>query len=508
MFINNFSITSKIMSLCAVLVVMILVGVLVYVIPLISRHLEAEKVLASRHLVETVYQLISEYNARVVSGEFTLEESQKRAKKRIENLRYGSNDYFWINDMTPTMVMHPLKPEMNGKNLVDIKDPNGKQLFVAFVDVCREKSEGSVHYVWDKEGKPTPKVSYVKLYKPWGWIIGTGTYIDDIDKDVSIIRWKVLGGTLFILVIITLLTFMIGTKISAPLKKAVVVLDSMATGDLRLTIESVSTDETGKLLHAMKTMQSRVTEVVAGIQSAAENVASGSKQLTASAQHLSHGASEQAVSAEEISSSMKEMVSSINQNTENALQTDKIAFKSAIDAKEGGTAVIDTVSAMRAIAGKITIIEEIARQTNLLALNAAIEAARAGEHGKGFAIVASAVRKLAERSQNAAIEISQLSTKSVAIAELAGEKLKMMIPDIQRTAELVQEINTSSKEQDSDAEKVNHAVQQMDRVIQQNSNAAEEMASTSEELAGNAERLKESISFFKIINRGKPHNSV
>lgn len=199
---------------------------------------------------------------------------------------------------------------------------------------------------------------------------------------------------------------------------------------------------------------------------------------------------------------MEEMSSSIKQNADNASQTEKISNKSASDAREGGKAVNETVAAMKEIATKISIIEEIARQTNLLALNAAIEAARAGEHGKGFAVVASEVRKLAERSQTAAGEISELSGRSVQVAEAAGQMLTAILPDIQRTAELVQEISASSKEQDAGADQINRAIQQLDQVIQQNASAAEEMASTTEELAGQAEQLKTTIAFFSLDTHG------
>jgi methyl-accepting chemotaxis protein len=294
------------------------------------------------------------------------------------------------------------------------------------------------------------------------------------------------------------LSFLVGSRISKQLNRAVAALNSMAEGNLSVDIQSDSKDETGNLLYAMKTMQGRMSEVVAKVQSAADNVASGSQQLSATAQQLSQGATEQAASAEEISSSMEEMTSSIHHNTDNSTQTEKIAKMSASDAKEGGRAVNETVVAMKSIAAKISIIEEIARQTNLLALNAAIEAARAGEHGKGFSVVASEVRKLAERSQAAAGEINTLSTRSVQVAETAGEMLDKMVPDIQKTSELVQEISVSSKEQDTGAEQISKAIQQLDSVIQQNASASEEMSSTSDELYGQAENLKDVISFFRI----------
>lgn len=276
-------------------------------------------------------------------------------------------------------------------------------------------------------------------------------------------------------------------------------------GDLTMPVESAQQQDTG-VYAAMKAMIEKLRQVVGEVMSTADNVATGSRELSSSAMQMSQGATEQAASVEEISSSIEEMASSIRQNSYNAMQTEKISNKSSSDAIEGGKAVIETVAAMKEIAIKISIIEEIARQTNLLALNAAIEAARAGEHGKGFAVVASEVRKLAERSQTAAAEISSLSSRSVAIAEQAGDMLTRIVPDIQKTSELVQEITASSKEQDTGADQINKAIQQLDQVIQQNASASEEMASTSEELSSQAELLQHSISFFTID--GQKHHSM
>jgi methyl-accepting chemotaxis protein len=294
------------------------------------------------------------------------------------------------------------------------------------------------------------------------------------------------------------LGLLIARAITRPINEAVSVANALSQGDLTISVVSNSKDETGQMMSAISTMVDKLKHVVSDCMGAADNVASGSQELSATAQQLSQGATEQAASAEEISSSMEEMTSSIKQNSDNSSQTEKIAIKSAADAKEGGKAVTETVAAMKEIATKISIIEEIARQTNLLALNAAIEAARAGEHGKGFAVVASEVRKLAERSQAAAGEISTLSTRSVQVAEDAGQMLNKMVPDIQKTSELVQEISASSKEQDTGAEQISKAIQQLDSVIQQNASASEEMASTSEELSSQAEQLKDTISFFRI----------
>ncbi|MEO8766557.1 MAG: methyl-accepting chemotaxis protein [Ginsengibacter sp.] len=240
---------------------------------------------------------------------------------------------------------------------------------------------------------------------------------------------------------------------------------------------------------------SKLKELISFVQVASDNISAASTQMNSSSQQMSEGATEQAASAEEVSSSMEQIASSIQQNTDNALQTEKIAIKVAEDIIEGNKAVAHTVQSMKEIADRISVIGDIARQTNLLALNAAVEAARAGDYGRGFAVVASEVRKLAERSQVAALEINNLSKAGVIIAEKSGKLLEEIVPEIQKTSRLVQEISLSSIEQNTGANEVNKALQQLNEVIQQNAATSEEMAASSEELSSQAEQLKDVISF-------------
>jgi len=270
--------------------------------------------------------------------------------------------------------------------------------------------------------------------------------------------------------------------------------DSIAHGDLSCKIELASKkDGLGK---ALQYMSESLKQIIGEVQKTTETVSVGAAQMASTSQKLAENSSEQASAAEETASSIEEMTANIRQNTDNSIETEKIATQAADDAREGGMAVRETLVSMKEIAEKIMIIEEIARQTNLLALNAAIEAARAGDHGKGFAVVAAEVRKLAERSQVAAGQIGELSKNSMSVAESAGSRLETMLDNIQKTAELVQEISAASREQDSGAEQINRSIQQLDNVIQQNASASEEMASTAEELTIQSQQLADMVSFF------------
>lgn len=303
------------------------------------------------------------------------------------------------------------------------------------------------------------------------------------------------------LVIATFLSLMISRVITGGINKGVALAETVARGDLTVEVDQAllgQKDEIGHLARSLQQMVEQLRDIIGDVIAGADNISSASQEMSSTSQQLSQGASEQASSAEEISSSMEEMVSNIQQNTDNAMQTEKIALQAVEGIRKGSERTDVAVKSMKEIASKVSIIGDIAYQTNMLALNAAVEAARAGEHGKGFAVVAEEVRKLAERSQIAAEEIDVLSVNGVDVAEAASKQLAEIVPEIERTAKLVQEIAAASMEQNSGADQVNNAIQQLNQVIQQNAAASEEMASSSEELSSQAEQMKDVVSYFDI----------
>jgi methyl-accepting chemotaxis protein len=461
-----------------------------------------EKELKTRHLVEVAQGTLAYYHQLSQQGKLSEKEAREAAIAAVKQLRYEKNDYFWLNDMHPTMIMHPFKPELDGTDISDYKDPNGKRLFSEMVDVVRRDGAGFVYYSWPKPGftQPVRKVSYVVGFAPWNWVIGSGIYLDDVDAMFARQLRRSLLLLALIIGVFAIAVWRIASMITRPLggepAEIAAIAEKIARGEVCIAFDP--TRAANGVYGSMKNMAERIAEVVGTVQSASGNIAAGAQQLSSSAGEMSQGASEQAGAVEEVSASLEQMISSIQQNADNAQQTERISRAVAEDALRGGASVAETVAAMREIASKIGIVEEIARQTNLLALNAAIEAARAGQTGKGFAVVASEVRKLAERSQTAAAEISKLSGASLLVSEQAGAMLAKLVPDIQRTAELVVEIHGAAREQNEGAAQVSKAIQQLDQVVQHNASAAEQMASTSEELSAQSVHLRDVVGFFKM----------
>ncbi|MCP3057688.1 methyl-accepting chemotaxis protein [Myxococcus sp. K38C18041901] len=323
---------------------------------------------------------------------------------------------------------------------------------------------------------------------------------EDVARLVELLYDTLIFGGALGVMLAGALSFILTRSIVRPLTEAVQVTEQVTGGDLTASISVRGKDETGQMMTGMREMIHRLSGVISEVRGAAGSLSSASTQVAAASQSLSQGTSTQAASVEETTASLEQLNLTISQNAENSRQMEQMAVKGARDAEESGRAVKETVDAMNAIAERISIIEEIAYQTNLLALNAAVEAARAGEHGRGFSVVATEVRKLAERSQKSAKEIGALASASVRVAERSGQLLAELVPGIRRTAELVQQVTTVSKEQAIGVSQMNRAMVQVDQVTQRNASAAEELSSTAEEMATQAESLLQMMTFFRLAD--------
>ncbi len=470
-----------------------------------------------RQVVEIAHGVLAHFHDEARAGRMSDEQARKAALVAVRSLRYSGAEYFWINDMTPRMVMHPIKPELDGQDLSENRDPQGQRLFVAFVDKVRSEGAGYVSYGWPKPGEkePVPKVSYVKGFAPWGWVVGSGVYVDNVTAAV----WRRGVEVGAAVALLGLLLLGIGMAISRSIilqlggepAYASKVARGMAEGDLGIDIRLRAGDQ-GSLLSDIATMRASMAGIVRRVREGSEAVALTSGEVATGNHDLSARTERQASALEETAASMEELSSTVQQNAGNAQNAHRLAQSASQIAGHSGVAVGQVVQTMQGIQAAsrrihdiIGTIDGIAFQTNILALNAAVEAARAGEQGRGFAVVAGEVRNLAQRSAEAAREIKQLINASVEQVEQgsaqvnqAGATMDELVASIQQVSAIVGDISTASAEQNNTMAQINQAVVQMDTVTQQNAALVEEMAAAASALRQQSGELVTAVGVFRL----------
>ena len=474
------------------------------------------KMITTVEQVKNAEQIAKRHFDRIGAGGLTEADAKKQAAAEIGKIRYSGNEYIWINDMTPKMVMHPIKPELNDKDLSGNKDPNGLKLFVAFVDTVKAQGSGFVDYLWPKPGAkdPEPKRSYVAGFKPWGWVIGSGVYIDDVSgiarRDATIALALVIAFGVGALVAVE--WFARGLK--RRLNQMREVVEAVANGDLRAQAvggQGTGNDEIGQVLTQVAAMQGRLSDLVRAIRDATDSIQHASREVAMGSQDLSQRSEQAASSLQQTAASMHELTQQVTHSAQAAHQTNQLAIGAADRARLGADVMGEVVQTMDGIAGAsrkiadiISVIDGVAFQTNILALNAAVEAARAGEQGRGFAVVASEVRALAQRSANAAKEIKALINDSVTRVDAggaqvgrAGEAMGQILQSVQQVSGTVAEISQSSAGQSDGLAQINQAVKHLDDMTQQNAALVEETAAAAESLQQQARLLNEHVATFR-----------
>jgi len=469
--------------------------------------------------------LVEEYAKLAQSGKLSEADARQEALARLRDIRYGEDGYFLVIDSTPRMIMHPIKPATNGKDLAGTADADGRHHYVAFAKVAQSPDGGFVDYVFPHSrpastagpAEAVDKIGYVVRYAPWDWIIATGAYVDDIDA--AFMRSLYLIGGVFAAIALLLATLVALTNrsiqrtIGGDPGYAADVANAIAVGDLTVSIDT-RTDDERSLLREMRRMRDTLTDTIRAIKHAADHVATGAGEIASGNADLSSRTENQAASLQETAASMEQMTSMVRQTAENARTASELAESAAQIANQGSVMVGEAVTTMRDISTEsqkmvevIEVIESIAFQTNILALNAAVEAARAGEQGRGFAVVAGEVRTLAHRSAGAAKEVRQLISRAVdrvgsgaGLVERTGTTIQQARDAIASVTGVMQEIAAAAAEQSAGIDQVNLAVTQMDSLTQENAALVEQAAAAAHSLTEQAGRLKTSVDAFQVAD--------
>ncbi len=472
---------------------------------------------ATRQHVEVAHSMLVWAHEQERSGQMSREAAQDLAKRTIAGMRYDQNEYFWINDMHPRVVMHPTNPKLDGQDVSGLKDPNGFALFQGFVAQVRKDGAGFVAYQWPRPGSAAPvdKLSYVQGFEPWGWVIGSGIYVDDLRHD-ELRRWQWAGGiTLLALLVAGYLFLCFYRVMNGGLRETSLHLRAMADGDLTQSPEPWGSDEAAQLMLDLRAMQESLRNMVRRVRQSSEQLVQSSAEIAAGAHDLSSRSEQAASNLEESAASMEQITATVNNGAAHLVQATQTARQSAQGATDGGRVmqeVVQTMDGIRQSSSRIGeiigTIDGIAFQTNILALNAAVEAARAGEQGRGFAVVAGEVRSLAQRSAEAAREIKALIGTSMAqvqtgaqVVAKAGNAMQAIVGSSEEVDRLLEQVSAGAAEQNAGIAQVGQAIQELDRMTQQNAAMVEETAAAAASMSQLAQNLAQEVERFELPPR-------
>ena len=469
---------------------------------------------ATRQHVEVAHGILVAAHKQEVAGKLSRDQAQALAKQTIAQLRYDGKEYFWINDMRPHVVMHPIKPDLDGKDASGIKDPNGMPVFLAFVDQVRQQGKGFVAYQWPKPGsdKPVNKISYVQGFEPWGWVIGSGIYVGDVyDATLRQMAWMS-GVVLASLTLAGYLFLSFYRVMEGGLNETRRHLRAMTEGDLTTSPSPWGQDEAAQLMLELRNMQESLRRMVSSVRHSSVEIVRSSGEVASGAMDLSARTEQTAANLQQSAASMEQISATVRNSADHTSEAARVAAGNEVLAAEGGQVMADVVKTMESIRQSsarisdiIGTIDGIAFQTNILALNAAVEAARAGEQGRGFAVVAAEVRSLAQRSANAAREIKDLISGSVsqvnagsAVVDAAGAKMAGIVQASQRVNGLLSEIANGTREQSQGIVQIGQAVNELDRMTQKNAALVEQTAAASSAMKQQASALAAAVDRFRM----------